>query len=65
SYSSDFVSSIIRGLDNHALHDAFGGRAVGIVSEIYAKTKGGRRGSKSYKVAEQEFYDKWDEGNDE
>lgn len=58
AYQGDFVQSICRSLRTNIAADAIGGRAYEIVADIYAKTKGGRSGSKAYKAAKQEFYDR-------
>lgn len=58
SYTSGFVADVLARLGERPLRDAVRGRAVGIVAEIYAKTKSvARKGSKAYAAAEQEFYD--------
>lgn len=56
-YASDFVRSMIRDLEKNSLA-SLSGRCVGILAEIYAKTAGGRGGSKKYKAAYNEFYEK-------
>lgn len=55
AYQGDFVVSIMDGLRRNSAADVLGGRARDIVADIYAKAKGGRRGSKKYASADQEF----------
>lgn len=55
-YPGDFVTSICRDLRRHPAREVLRGRAFGIVAEMYAKAKGGRKNSKAYKAAEEEFF---------
>lgn len=55
--SGDFIPSMIDKLNHEPVRD-LSDRCITILSEIYAKHVGGRKGSKAYKAAEADFYAK-------